>query len=113
MRIDECVLRNIDLNSLITFLVVYRERGVSRAAKALHVTQPAVSNALSKLRNRFEDPLFIPHGRSVQPTPKAISIAESLIPAFEQVQYAITADGSQGMEATSNLRWRPSPSSAS
>lgn len=89
MKFDEQQFRGIDLNALITFLVVYRERGVSRAARALNVTQPAVSNCLSKLRRQFNDPLFVLHGRAVEPTDKAILIAQSLEPALLQVQETI------------------------
>jgi LysR family transcriptional activator for leuABCD operon/LysR family transcriptional activator of mexEF-oprN operon len=73
-------------------MVVYQERGVSRAAKSLKVTQPAVSNVLSKLRARFDDPLFIPSGRVVRPTYKADLIAEMLAPAMKIVQEIITKD---------------------
>jgi DNA-binding transcriptional LysR family regulator len=86
MLIDGQIFHKFDLNSLVTFLVVYQERGVSRAAKSLNVTQPAVSNVLIKLRALFDDPLFIPCGRSVKPTIKADLIATALAPAMAVVQ---------------------------
>ncbi|EKT4522257.1 MULTISPECIES: helix-turn-helix domain-containing protein [Pseudomonas] len=87
MSFDERAFERFDVNSLITFLVVYREGGVSRAARALKVTQPAVSNVLSKLRKRFDDPLFIYKGRgALEPTPRATEIAQTLEPAFSQMQ---------------------------
>jgi LysR family transcriptional activator for leuABCD operon/LysR family transcriptional activator of mexEF-oprN operon len=89
MTIDQTIFHKFDLNSLVTFLVVYQERGVSRAAKSLQVTQPAVSNVLSKLRTKFDDPLFIPCGRVVRPTHKADLIAEVLAPAMIIVQELI------------------------
>jgi DNA-binding transcriptional LysR family regulator len=82
MTIDMRCFHKFDLNTLVTFLVVYQEQGVSRAAKVLNVTQPAVSNVLSKLRVRFDDPLFIPSGRRLRPTLKAESIARELAPAM-------------------------------
>ncbi|WJD65105.1 LysR family transcriptional regulator [Pseudomonas kurunegalensis] len=89
MNFDEQVFRGFDLNALITFLVVYRERGVSRAARALNVTQPAVSNCLSKLRRQFNDPLFVLSGRTIEPTAMAVSLAQSLAPALQQLQQTL------------------------
>ncbi|MDH4612427.1 LysR family transcriptional regulator [Pseudomonas sp. BN102] len=114
VQFDEQVFRKFDLNSLITFLVVYRERGVSRAARALNVTQPAVSNSLRKLRRRFDDPLFIPLGRHVEPTPKAILIAETLAPALSDVQGVIALDeGITWGDETADLKISNPPDYAS
>lgn len=92
MHIDEHIFHKFDLNSLVTFLVIYQERGVSRAARSLKITQPAVSNVLSKLRARFNDPLFIPCGRVVRPTSKADLIAQALAPVMIVVQELLKQD---------------------
>ncbi|MFJ5297096.1 LysR family transcriptional regulator [Pseudomonas sp. NPDC088368] len=89
MPIDGQHFQKFDLNSLVTFLMVYQEGGVSKAAHVLNVTQPAVSNVLSKLRKRFDDPLFVPCGRHVRPTTKAERIAQTLAPALVIVQTII------------------------
>ncbi|MGC5698850.1 LysR family transcriptional regulator [Pseudomonas sp. NFXW11] len=89
MIFDEQLLRKIDLNSLVTFMVIYQEQNVSRAAQRLSVTQPAVSNSLRELRYRFEDPLFIPRCRHMEPTPLARHIAEMLEPAMQLMQLAL------------------------
>lgn len=89
MEFDEQAFHAFDLNALVTFLVVYRERGVSRAALKLNVTQPAVSNVLSKLRRRLGDPLFIPQGREIRPTSYAIQLAQSIEPALLTMQEII------------------------
>lgn len=86
MSLDENVLRGIDLNLLLTFLVVFRERSVSEAARHLRVTQPAVSGSLVRLRRCFGDPLFLRLDRKMQPTAKAHEIAESLLPAMQQIE---------------------------
>lgn len=91
MCVDERVFSDIDLNSLLTLLVVYREQCVSKAAERLNVKQPAVSNTLAKLRCQFADPLFIRHSRGVTPTPKAVAIVESLGPAFVQIEKTLSA----------------------
>lgn len=92
MCIDERVFSDIDLNSLLTLLVVYREQCVSKAAACLHVKQPAVSNTLAKLRNRFDDPLFIRHHRGMTPTEKTVEIVQCLGPAFLQIEKILSAN---------------------
>jgi DNA-binding transcriptional LysR family regulator len=64
-------LRSLDLNLLPVFEAVYVERSLTRAGEALHITQPAVSNALARLRAALGDPLFVRSGRGMQPTPAA------------------------------------------
>ena len=64
-------LRGIDLNLLPIFEAIYTERSLTRASEVLHVTQPALSNALVRLRRAFGDPLFIRSGRGMTPTPEA------------------------------------------
>ncbi len=64
-------LRGIDLNLLPIFEAIYAERSLTRASEVLHVTQPALSNALVRLRRAFGDPLFIRSGRGMTPTPEA------------------------------------------
>jgi LysR family transcriptional regulator, mexEF-oprN operon transcriptional activator len=64
-----------DLLNLRVLAVVVQEGSVSRAAQSLHVTQPAVSNALAKLRQRLNDPLFIKVGRRIVPTERARLLA--------------------------------------
>lgn len=67
-------LEKIDLNLFVVFDAVYRERNVTRVAQRLHLTQPAVSNALGRLRQTFDDPLFVRTPDGMQPTPLADSV---------------------------------------
>ena len=64
-------LPKVDLNLFVVFDTVYTERNLTRAARILHITQPAVSNALKRLRAAFGDPLFVRTPRGVAPTPVA------------------------------------------
>ncbi len=73
----------IDLNLLRVFDAVMTERHVGRAAERIARTQPAVSNALSRLRHHFSDPLFVRSGEGMRPTPQAESLWRELAPAFE------------------------------
>ena len=68
-------LSKTDLNLFLVFDAVYEERNLTRAARLLHITQPAVSNALKRLRLAFNDPLFVRMPRGVAPTPVAENIA--------------------------------------
>lgn len=61
----------IDLNLLRIFNAIMTERNVTRAAASLHMTQPAVSNAVNRLRLRLKDPLFIKVPGGVLPTQRA------------------------------------------
>ena len=68
-------LRKIDLNLLVVFDALFNARGVTRAAEALGLSQPATSAALSRLRNLFGDPLFVKTGPLMQPTPRALELS--------------------------------------
>jgi DNA-binding transcriptional LysR family regulator len=84
---------SIDLNLLVVFLRIYKERNLTLAAKSLGVTQPAVSNSLVKLRSKFDDQLFRRAGRGVVPTNKAEEIAAALCPAMKQIEIVLASKG--------------------
>ena len=62
-------LAKADLNLLVALYVLLEEGSVSAAAKRLSITQPAMSKTLARLRNTFDDPLFVRSKRGIQPTP--------------------------------------------
>ncbi len=64
-------IRRIDLNLFVVFDAIYTEGGITRASEKLNLTQPAISHALARLRERFSDPLFTREGRAMVPTPMA------------------------------------------
>lgn len=64
-------LRNIDLNLLTVFDAVMKEGNLTKASKRIGMSQPAVSDSVSRLRYLFKDELFIRTGHGVRPTPKA------------------------------------------
>lgn len=96
MAIDEQAFRGIDLNLLVTFVVLFRELSVTRTAARLNVGQPAVSGALARLRLHFDDPLFLRMGRGVQPTVRAMDIAALLIPALRSIEGVIKQAARRG-----------------
>jgi DNA-binding transcriptional LysR family regulator len=80
---------SLDLNLLVVLHELLRERQVSRAAARLGLTQPAVSNALARLRRSLDDPLFTRAGASMQPTPYAEQLAEPVADALGLIHGAL------------------------
>jgi LysR family transcriptional activator of mexEF-oprN operon len=83
-------LTQFDLNLLRVFEAVYLERSVTRAARRLHLTQSAVSNALTRLRAAFGDELFMRSANGVEPTALAEELYGPIGSALEGVRAAIT-----------------------
>ncbi len=76
----------LDLNLLVTLETLLVEQNVTRAAERLHLSQPAVSAQLSRLRVLFDDPLLIPVQRGMAPTAKALDLLNPLRHALDQVR---------------------------
>jgi DNA-binding transcriptional LysR family regulator len=68
-------IRGLDLNLLVAFDALMRERNVTRAGQAIGLAQPSMSNALARLRKVFGDPLFVPTRQGMEPTPYAQRLA--------------------------------------
>jgi DNA-binding transcriptional LysR family regulator len=66
--LNEKVMRPQELNLLMVFDAIMTERSITRAAQRLSMTQPAVSNAVSRMRVAWKDELFVKDGRNIQPT---------------------------------------------
>ena len=71
-------LSKIDLNLLVSLQILIEECSVSAAARRMSITQPAMSKTLGRLRDTFNDPLFVRSKRGIQPTPRAQAIAVEL-----------------------------------
>ena len=76
----------IDLNLFRVFDAVYRGGGITQAAADLNVTQPAVSNALARLRLHFDDPLFVREGRRIVPTAVARGLSGEVARALGSLE---------------------------
>jgi DNA-binding transcriptional LysR family regulator len=81
--------RTLDLNLLRVFDEVMSERNLTRAAANLSMTQPAVSNALRRLRDALHDELLVRSGYGVQPTPRAIELWPAVRAALEGLRAAV------------------------
>ncbi|TBW53337.1 LysR family transcriptional regulator [Marinobacter halodurans] len=82
--------KRLDLNLLATLEALLDEQNVTRAAARLHMSQPAVSAQLSRLRDLFDDPLLIPAHRGMIPTAKALELRSPLRLALDQVRDTLT-----------------------
>jgi DNA-binding transcriptional LysR family regulator len=76
-------IAKLDLNLLVVFDALMAERNVTRAARRVFLSQPAVSHALARLRVALDDPLFVRNGRDMTPTPRAESLAIVVRPLLE------------------------------
>jgi DNA-binding transcriptional LysR family regulator len=81
--------KRLNLNLLLTLEALLVERNVTKAAARLHLSQPAVSTQLSRLRELFDDPLLIPVQRGMTPTAKAVELLEPLRQALDQVRATV------------------------
>jgi DNA-binding transcriptional LysR family regulator len=81
--------RSIDLNLLVVFDAVMRERSVTRAGRLVGLSQPAMSHALNRLRYMLGDELFIRTPKGMTPTPRAEQLAEPVRNALNEMQLAL------------------------
>lgn len=86
-------LRMVDLNLLTVFDAVMQEQNITRAAHHLGMSQPAVSNAVSRLKLMFNDELFVRFGRGIQPTARAYKLFGSVRQALQLIQNELPGSG--------------------
>jgi len=85
-------LRSLNLNLLLVFATVYKEKSISRAALELHLSQPAVSNALARLREHFNDPLFERKAAGMLPTARARALIQPIQAALNTLEHGLMQD---------------------
>lgn len=81
--------KDIDLNLLVVFQEVFQDRQISSVARKLGLSQPAVSNALARLRRSFGDELFVRTAAGMQPTALADQLAEPVALALTHITQAL------------------------
>jgi DNA-binding transcriptional LysR family regulator len=84
-------MSSLDLNLLSVLVALEEQRSVSGAAHKLGRSQPAVSADLAKLRQFFDDPLFLRAGNSMQPTPRASAVVKSARSILDRIDVEIVA----------------------
>lgn len=95
--------RTLDLNLLRVFDEVMAERSLTRAARNLSLTQPAVSNALRRLRDTLGDELVQRSGQGMAPTPRAIAIWPAVREALQRLQESLVPSTFVSAEANSTF----------
>tara|TARA_R110001592_G_scaffold81650_6_gene242370 strand:- start:1366 stop:2265 length:900 start_codon:yes stop_codon:yes gene_type:complete len=79
----------VDLNLFVVFEAIYCEGNITKAASALNLSQPAVSHSLSKLRDHFDDPLFVRQGNEMRPTAVASNVIADVREALRQLHVCL------------------------
>jgi DNA-binding transcriptional LysR family regulator len=110
-------IENLDLNLLVVFQALMTERSVTKAAARVNLSQPAVSNALARLRVHFGDRLFVRGRKVMVPTPRALDLAPKIDAGLEQFRGAIqpsrfdprTSKATMRMASTDEIELRVLP----
>jgi DNA-binding transcriptional LysR family regulator len=99
-------MSNPDLNLLLDLDALLKTGSVAGAAKQLHISAPAMSRRLARLRETMADPLFVPAGRGLVPTQRALSLREPLYAVIEDARrvFAPTEVDFSRLERTLILR---------
>ena len=87
-------LAGVDLNLLVSLRALLQERNVTRAAQVVGLSQPAMSNALARLRRQFGDQLLVREGRGLVLTPVARELQHAVEPALGMVERALRIQAS-------------------
>ena len=81
----------LDLNLLVALDALLSEQNISRAAERIHLSQSAMSNALARLREYFDDELLVQVGRKMEPTPRAEALRDPVRDILVRVDATVAA----------------------
>jgi DNA-binding transcriptional LysR family regulator len=95
-------LSQVDLNLLVVFEAIMRERHVGRAAARLHLSPSAISHGLSRLRRVLHDPLFLKHPKGMVPTDRAHALAAPIDDILQRIRSVVAA--AEGFDARQSTR---------
>lgn len=98
-------IRKLDLNLLVVLEAIHAEGSLTRAAQRLHLSQPALSHALARLREALDDPLFLRQGNRMVPTPRTQRLMGPLHEALGLIGEAVQ-EGARFDPATSRQEFR-------
>jgi DNA-binding transcriptional LysR family regulator len=90
MMLNETDLSRIDLNLLVLFEIIFRERHVGRSAERLHLSSSAVSHGLARLRTLLGDPLFLKTPKGVVPTERALQLSTSVTEILARIRGVVS-----------------------
>jgi DNA-binding transcriptional LysR family regulator len=95
-------MTDLDLNLLRAFDAIATEGNVTSAGERIGLSQPAMSNALARLRQLFDDPLFVRTPRGMRPTPFAQQLAQPVREALRLIQTALQQHADFAPRSSSN-----------
>jgi DNA-binding transcriptional LysR family regulator len=95
-------LSQIDLNLLVLFEAIMRERHLGRTGASLHLSPSAISHGLVRLRRVLHDPLFLKHPKGVVPTDRAGQVAPSIADILERIRGVVAS--AEGFDAQRSTR---------
>lgn len=84
-------IKNFDLNLLLVFRTLFEQKNVTKASKELGITQPAMSNALNRLRYLIKDELFVRGPRGMRPTQRAVDLSLPITTALNNLELALSS----------------------
>src|SRR5260370_1084328 len=94
----------VDLNLLVVFDAIMRDRSVTRAGQRLGLSQPAMSHALTRLRHMLKDELFVRSPNGMMPTPRAEELATPIRIALDGLQQSLEPVQFEPSKATATFR---------
>ncbi|SRR5258708_7833260 len=94
----------LDLNLLVVFDAIMRDRSVTRAGQRLNLSQPAMSHALTRLRHMLKDELFVRSPNGMVPTPRAEQLATPIRIALDGLQQSLEPVQFDPAKATTTFR---------
>ncbi|MEM9103292.1 MAG: LysR family transcriptional regulator [Pseudomonadota bacterium] len=97
-------MRPDELKLLVIFDVIMTEKSITQASKRLSMTQPAVSNAVSKMRVLWKDKLFVPDGRTIQPTTYANNMWSQVRDSLYNINQSIKPEPFEAKSAKRTFR---------
>ncbi|MFT5840901.1 MAG: DNA-binding transcriptional LysR family regulator [Flavobacteriales bacterium] len=97
-------MRPHELKLLVIFDVIMTENSITRAAEQLSMTQPAVSNAVARMRTLWKNELFVPDGRKIQPTSYAKNLWEKIRDPLHNLNQAVEPDNFSPQTAKRTFR---------
>ena len=100
----DTVGQRIDLNLLVIFDAIYRLRNLTAAGRELGLSQPAMSQALGRLRSTFKDPLFVRLPRGFEPTPLANEVAPFLVRGLSEIRGSLERQSFDPARSTRTFR---------
>ena len=97
-------IKNFDLNLLVVFQALFEEKNVTKASKKVGITQPAMSNALNRLRYLVNDELFIRGPKGMRPTPRANELSLPINSALNNLELSLSSINFNPLTTKKNYR---------